>query len=77
MHFFFKIPLGDPFVPAVLTCHYSQSHLVFVIIEPAWNFHAAAIRPRVALLNLPDGQGHITPSNITHQQVTLRRSAGH
>lgn len=60
-----------------LTCHHSQSQLVFVIIEPARYFHTASIHPGVALLHLPDGERHIAITNITLEQVPLRQSAGH
>lgn len=54
-----------------LTCDHSQSNLVFVVIEPAWNFHAASICSRVYLLHPPDGQGHVALLEIPLQQVPL------
>lgn len=62
---------------AFLTCNHTQSNLVFVVIEPAWNFHAASIHPRVFLLHLPDGQRHVALLEAARQQVPLRQPAAH
>lgn len=66
-----------PFHFLPLTWQHIQLDLVFVIIEPAWDVHAAAIQPRVLLLDPPDGQGHVTLAEPPHQQVPLRQPAGH
>lgn len=47
-----------------LTWHHSQSHIAFLVVEPARNLHAAAVRPRVRLLELPDGQGQVAPPQV-------------
>lgn len=63
-------------IPVVLTWLHSQLHMVFLIIEPAWYVHTAAIHPWVALQCLPDGQRHITRDRSA-EQVALWQSADH
>ena len=67
----------DTSLPEGLTCHHSQGHLVFVIIEPARYVHTAAVRPWVALFHLPDGQRHIALAQVTHEQVALCQPVDH
>lgn len=61
----------------ILTWHHSQSHMGFLVVEPAGDLHTAAVRPRVCLLELPDGQGQVAPSQVPQQLVPLGQSAGH
>ena len=65
------------FILEGLTCHYGQGQMVFVIIKPARYFHTTAVHPRVALLDLPDGQRHIPLAKITHEPVALRQPSVH
>lgn len=61
----------------ILTWHHGQSHMGFLVVEPAGDLHTAAVRPRVSLLELPDGQGQVALSQVPQQLVPLGQSAGH
>lgn len=61
----------------ILTWHHSQSHMGFLVVEPAGDLHTTAVRPRVCLLELPDGQGQVALSQVPQQLVPLGQSADH
>lgn len=51
-----------------VTFHHAQVYVEFVVIEPSWDLHSAAVYAGISPLSVNDGQGHVS---VRHPPLQL------